>query len=346
MKAAFLTGIRQLAVRDVPEPRLTSPREVLLSVAAVGVCGSDLHYYTTGRIGCLVVEYPFLVGHECAGTVWEAGAEATGLRVGQRVAVDPLVSCGECDQCLQGRRHTCRKQGFLGCPGQLPGALAEYLVMPAECCYPIPDSMSFVEAVLVEPLSIGLYAAHLAGLEPGAKIGILGSGPIGLCVLLAARAAVNCTAYVTDLVDERLEVARRCGADWTGNPERQDVVAAVEEREPLGLDVVFECAGEQETLDQALRLLKPAGTLHIVGIPPGERISFNIDLLRRKELRVQNVRRQNQCMGRAIEMLVSGKVNADPLATHHFSLAESQAAFDLVAARRDGVVKAVIHVSR
>lgn len=346
MKAAFLTGLRELEIRDAPEPALAAPRDALVRIDAVGVCGSDVHYYTTGRIGSLVVEYPFVVGHECAGTVVEAGSGVSAMKVGDRVAIDPLVACGQCDQCRQQRSHTCRHQRFLGCPGQLPGALAEYLVMPEESCYAIPDAMTRVQAVLVEPLSIGLYAQRMARAEPGAKIAILGSGPIGLCVLLACREAAECTAYVTDLIDDRLEMARRCGADWTGNPRRLDVAAEIGELEPLGVDYVFECAGEQETLDQAVELLKPGGKLLIVGIPEADRASFPIHTLRRKELHIENVRRQNLCMEPAIDLVARGAVNVDPLVTHHFSLEESQAAFDLVAGYRDGVVKAIIHVSR
>jgi len=345
VKAAFLTGLRQLQILEAPDPGLTCPRDVLLRIDTVGVCGSDVHYYTTGRIGSLVVEYPERTGHECAGTVLETGKEVSELKAGQRVAVDPLVSCGQCDQCRGGRPHTCRNQAFLGCPGQAAGALAEYVVMPAECCYPIPHSMTLVQAALVEPLSIGVYAVRLAGVQPGAKIAILGSGPIGLCVLLACRAAARCVTYVTDLLDERLEIARQCGADWAGNPQHADVVAAIGKLEPLGMDLVFECAGQQETLDHGVGLLKPGGTLLIIGIPELDRVSFSIDRMRRKELRLQNVRRQNGCVAPAIEMVASGAVNVDRLVTHHFPLAETQAAFDLVAGYRDGVVKAIIHIS-
>jgi L-iditol 2-dehydrogenase len=345
MKTAFLTGLRQMEIREAPEPKLTGPRDVLLRIDTVGVCGSDVHYYATGRIGSLVVEYPFVVGHECAGTVLEVGAEVTDVSVGQRVAVDPLVTCGQCDQCRAGRTHTCRHQRFLGCPGQLPGSLCEYLVMPAECCYALPDSMSLAQAVMVEPFSIGLYAQRMARARPGAKIAILGSGPIGLSVLLALRAAGEYTIYATDLIRERLEVARRCGADGVGNPRREDIVAAFSQLEPLGMDLVFECAGQQETLDQGVELLKPGGRLLMVGIPEVERVGFSIHTLRRKELRLENVRRQNQCMAPAIELIARGAVDVDQLVTHHFPLAETQAAFDLVAGYHDGVVKALIHVS-
>ncbi len=344
MKAAFLTGLRQMEIRETPEPPLKGPREVLVRIDAVGVCGSDVHYYSKGRIGSALVKFPFIMGHECAGTVREVGAEVRRLQPGQRVAIDPLVSCGQCDQCRAGRAHTCRNQRFLGLPGQSEGALAEYLVLPEECCYPIPVGMTFEEAVLVEPLSIGVYAQRMSQVESGARIAILGSGPIGLSVLIACRVATNCRAYVTDLIPERLRLASQLGAAWTGNPAQVDTVKSVRESESLGVDLVFECAGKQETADQAVELLKPGGTLLIVGIPEVDRIGFPIHVLRRKELVIKNVRRQNQCTAPTIDLVASGKINVAPLMTHHFSLLESQAAFDLVAGYRDGVIKALIHV--
>jgi L-iditol 2-dehydrogenase len=345
MKAAYLTGLRQIEIREAPKPRSPGQREVLLRINTVGVCGSDMHYYTRGRIGAQVVQYPFIVGHECAATVVEAGAEGGSLRAGQRVAVDPLIACGECDQCRGGRRHTCRNQKFLGCPGQIEGALVEYLVLPADCCTPVPDSLDDDQVVVVEPLSIGVYAAQMAQLTPGARVGIVGAGPIGLCTLLAIRAQVKAAVYVTDLLDERLAVARACGADWTGNPRREDVLAAIRRPAPLGLDVVFECAGEQEALDQSAQLLKPGGALLVIGIPEVDRVSFDISLLRRHELRILNVRRQNDCVVPAIDLVAGRRVDVRPLVTHHFRLEETPRAFDLVSARRDGVVKAIIHVS-
>lgn len=345
MKTALLTGIRELAIRDVPEPALDAEDRVLLRIDAVGVCGSDIHYYTQGGIGRQRIAFPATIGHECAGTVVAAGS-AAGLKAGERVAIDPLVPCGVCDQCRSGRVHTCRNQRFLGCPGEAPGALAELLVMPSRCCFPVPASMTMAEAAMVEPLSIGVYAIRLAGrLDEGAKIAILGSGPIGLCVLLSALAvAPSCKAYVTDLVNDRLAVARRCGAEWTGNPREAPVVEEITRREPLGMDFVFECAGEQETLDQAVELLKPGGTLLIVGIPETDRVSFPIHQLRRKEITVRNVRRQNECTADAVRWIAEGRVHVRPLMTHHFRLAQSKAAFDMVAARADGVVKAIIEL--
>jgi L-iditol 2-dehydrogenase len=235
MKAAFLADLRRLDVREAPEPRLDNPRDVLLRIETVGVCGSDLHYFRAGGIGAQVVKFPWVVGHECAGTVLEIGPEVQHLRPGQLVVVDPLVACGGCDQCLAGRPHTCRRQRFLGCPGQLAGAMAERLILPGECCFPVPEGMTAVQATLVEPFSIGLYAQRMAHLHDGAKLAILGCGPIGLCALMACRAP-------------------------------------------------------------------------------------------------------------AIQLAARGTVNLDRLATHHFPLAEAQAAFELVDGYRDGVLKALVHL--
>ncbi len=344
MRVAFLTAIRRLEIREAPDPGKPGAGEVLLHVDTVGVCGSDVHYYNTGRIGSAVVKFPERLGHECAGTVVEAGEGVTALRTGDRVAVDPLIFCGECDQCRTGHENLCRRQRFLGHPGQAPGALAEYLLMPAVCCYPVPESMDQSQAAMVEPFSIGVYAQRLAKTQPGSKIAILGSGPIGLSVLLACRAASEAAIYSTDLRQERLEAAECSGAVWSGNPRETDVVSAIKQHEPEGIDCAFECAGEQETLDQALEILKPGGRLMIVGIPEVDAIRFNPHTLRRKEIAVLSVRRQNRCTGPAIDLIANGVANVDPLVTHHFPLSEADAAHDLVARYADGVIKAMIHI--
>src|SRR5579862_9727262 len=347
MKAVYLTALRQLEVRETPAPQLNGPNDVLLRVDRLGVCGSDLHYYHQGRIGTQSAPFPSILGHELSGTIERVAPGVKRLKPGQRVAVDPLIPCGRCDQCLAGRRHTCRKQKFLGSMGE-PGALSEYLVMPEVCCFPVPDSLSDDEAAMVEPLSIGAYAVQMAvrnGLTSGMRVGIVGAGPIGLCTLLALRAEAKVETYVTDLVDHRLTVARACGADWTGNPERENVAATVHQLEPLGLDFVFECAGEQAAIDQSIDLLKPGGALLIIGIPELDRISLNINLARRHELRIFNVRRQNECVQRAIDLIASRKVDVSPIVSHHFSLEDTARAFEMVSARSGGVVKAMIRLS-
>lgn len=344
MKAAVLTGIRRIEVRDVPAPRLERADDVLVRIGAVGICGSDVHYYDEGHVGSMQVQYPWTIGHECAGTVAAAGPAAAHLPVGRRVAVDPLIVCNRCDQCRSGRHNTCRNQRFLGNPGEAPGAMAEYLVMPAANCHPMGERMTPTEGALCEPLSIGLHAARMAGPPAGGSAAVLGSGPIGLSVLLALKAGGEIDVCATDLIDERLATARRLGADWTGCPTREDVVADILRRRPGGVDCTFECAGEAQTVDHAVRLLKPGGTAYLIGIPQANRISLDYDYARKQELAVRCVRRQNHTVADAIAGVAGGTLDANALATHHFALADVAEALDLVRTYRDGVIKAVIDV--
>ncbi len=342
MKAALLTGIRKIQVRDVPQPSIKSGTDVLLRVAAVGLCGSDLQYYSTGKIGSDVVKFPFIIGHECVATVEQVGIDVKKVKPGDRVIVDPAVSCGTCDQCHQNRPHTCRNLLFLGCPGQKEGSLAEFIVMPESNCYRLEEGLDTKLGILAEPLSIGIYAVELMGNSPVSAIAILGAGPIGLSVGLAAKNIGIQKIYMTDKIADRLEAARKAGATWTGNPDRSDIVEKILEIEPSGLDAVFECCGDQDALDQAVELLEPGGKLMIVGIPETDFISFDVHKLRRKEITVKNVRRQNDCITAAIDLIARKKSNLDFMVTHSFRLEETQKAFDLVENYEDGVIKAII----
>ncbi len=346
MKAQALTRLRKVEGLEVPDPPAPCGREVLLKMERVGVCGSDIHYFEDGCIGPRAVQFPFILGHECAATVLRTGPEAGRIRAGDRVAVDPAISCHQCDQCRTGRENTCRRLRFLGCPGEAPGCLSEFLVMPEECLYPIPPAMTLDQAVLCEPLSIALYAVRQAGLGPapamGMAVGILGAGPIGLSVLLCARHLGARRLFVTDLLEHRTRLAAQAGAAWVGIPGREDVAPDILAREPAGLDIVFECAGQPEAMEQAIDLLKPGGRLMLIGIPRSDRISLPIDLLRRKEITLVNVRRQNRCVPEVVDLLAAGKIQADFLVTHHFGCGQAQAAFELVSGYANGVVKAMI----
>jgi L-iditol 2-dehydrogenase len=342
MRAQVLTGIRRMEYREVPRPEIRNDNEVLLKINRVGVCGSDVHYYETGRIGSQVVQYPFRVGHECSATVVEVGRAVRSVQVGQPVIIEPAVSCHTCDQCKSGRENTCRALKFLGCPGQLEGCLCDYIVMPQECCFPTHGKLTGDQGVLCEPFAIGVYAVKQSRMAPGMSAGVLGAGPIGLSCMEAARIVGARAVYITDKIDARVQIARKARAAWAGNPDREDIVGSILQSEPLGLDVVYECAGQQAAIDQALELLRPGGTLMLVGIPREDRISFSIDKMRRKELTVVNVRRQNHCPQTAIDWIASGKADIDFMVTHHFPFDKTQEAFDLVAEYQDGVVKAMI----
>jgi L-iditol 2-dehydrogenase len=341
MKAVALTGIRRMEVVDIPRPTIRKDTDVLLKIAMVGVCGSDVHYFVDGKIGSQVVKYPFIVGHECAAVVAEVGKAVTRVEIGQRIVVEPAMPCHQCDQCAAGRENTCRRLIFLGCPGQVEGCMAEYMVMPEECCFPA-DNLTLDRGVLCEPFAIGVYAVRQSGIAKRMKAAILGAGPIGLSCLSAAQAAGAGDIVMTEIVPERVTLAAGAGAKWVGNPTKSSIVRSILEQEPAGMDIVFECVGKQETVDEAVELLKPGGRLMLIGIPREDRISLRIDLTRRKEITVVNVRRQNHCTQKAIDLVASGKVNIDYMVTHHFPLQESQKAFDMVADYTDGVVKAMI----
>jgi L-iditol 2-dehydrogenase len=337
-----LTGIRKIEMIDRNQPEIKNADDVLIKIKSVGVCGSDVHYFTEGKIGSQVVEFPFAVGHECSGVVTETGRSVTRVKPGDLVAIDPSIHCGTCDQCLSGRPHTCRNNLFLGCPGQIEGCLSDYIVMPEFTCFPLGASFNPTTASLIEPLTIGTYSVKLAKTDFQDKtIGIFGAGPIGLSVLLVLKTQSTGRIFCYEPLEFRQKKAIQLGADFAINPFSEDAFATTEKQEPLLLDIVFECSGDQKAVDDATRVLKPGGKLVLVGIQPEAKYTFDMDLMRRKEIAIQNVRRQNHCMDKAIE-LVSNGLPVDQMVTHHFSPEETQQAFDLVASYQDGVIKAMI----
>jgi len=344
MKSFALTGLAKMGAIQEPDPVIQKDTDVIVKVTHVGVCGSDMHLYEEGHIGDNWVDYPFVLGHEGAGIVEELGTGVRHVKPGDRIAIEPAQFCGQCDQCMAGRPHTCRKLVFLGSPGQVAGILSEKIVIPGRCCFPLPDMLSNERACLAEPLSISIWAVDLSGINPGSDIAILGSGPIGMCLLLYARQQGVKNIYVSDKIDNRLEKAEKAGAGWTGNPDNEDIVDTILKKEPLGLDCVFDCCGKQEAMDQAVDLVKPGGKIMIVGIPEFDNWLFPTDKTRRKELCIQNVRRQNDRLKKAIDLIAEGKVDTDQLVTHRFSFPRTNEAFELVNHYRDGVMKALIEL--
>lgn len=344
MKAVALTSLRKLEIIEKTTPQIVDDTDVLIKIKSVGICGSDVHYYETGQIGSQVVEYPYLIGHECAGIVEQVGSAVKDLKPGDRIAVEPARSCYNCDQCKIERFHTCRNLLFLGTPGQGDGCMCEYIVMPQQCCFKIAESVTFEQAVLAEPFAIGCYTVVVQGrLEPKEKTLILGAGPIGLSCMVAAKIAGTDNIYMTEKIPERIKTASENGAKWVGNPDSQDIIAELSKLEPAGIDIAFECAGWQETIDQAVEALRPGGKLVLVGIPRESRVSFSIDKLRRKEITVINVRRQNECTQKAVDLISSGQANLDFMITHKFAIEQATEGFELVAGYKDGVIKAFIN---
>ena len=342
MKSMVLTGIRKMEMIEVPDPIIKEDTDVLIKMERVGVCGSDIHYYTTGKIGSQVVEYPFPVGHEGAGTVIEVGEAVTKVKVGDQIAVEPAMPCWKCDQCLVGRPHTCRNLRFLGCPGQADGCLSELIVMPETSCFKLENPMILDDGALSEPLAIGVYALKQSIPMKDAAVGILGFGPIGMSVLLPASTMQPKAIYVTDKIQDRLDMASRLGASYAGNPDDTDIVKDISSLEPHLLDVVFECCGQQEALDNAIDLLKPGGKLMMIGIPEFDNWQLSADKGRRKEITFTNVRRQNHALEPTLEMMQNKAFDAHQMITHRFHFDQTKEAFDLVDHYADGVMKAMI----
>ena len=345
MKTLVLTGIRKIEMTDRPKPVLMNADDVLIRIKTVGVCGSDIHYFTHGKIGTQVVEFPFAVGHECSGIIEEVGSAVTRVKPGDLIAVDPSVHCGTCDQCLAGRPHTCRKNRFLGCPGQIDGCLTEYIVMPEFTCFTLSPRFDATTAALIEPLTIGTYSVELAQTDFKNKtVGIFGTGPIGLSVLMVLKTMEAANILCFEPLEYRRKKATELGANHVFNPFDVNPATVTLELEPLLLDVVFDCSGEQRAIDDAVMLIKPGGKLILVGIPPEGKYTLNMDILRRNEISIHNVRRQNHCVEKSIELVENG-LPVEQMVTHHFAPEDTQKAFEIVSEYQNEVIKAMINFS-
>jgi L-iditol 2-dehydrogenase len=305
-----------------------------------GICGSDIHYFTEGRIGDQVVRYPFVLGHEGSGEVLEGAGE---VPEGTQVYIEPAVVCHNCDQCMAGRQNTCRNLKFLGNPLELAGCMRDEIALPPECIVRLPDWMGLEEAVLLEPLSIGVHAVALSRARPGCRAAIVGSGPIGLVVLLALSELKPGRVFVSEPVAARRQAAEALGAHATYDPGADGAWRRIMDATGgAGVDVVFECAGTQEAIDDAGRMLAPGGVLAEIGIPEVDRISYDPHLMRRREATVVHVRRQNNATHRALDLLERRRDAAGILITHRFAPSQATHAFDLVHRKSEGAIKVLM----
>jgi L-iditol 2-dehydrogenase len=344
MQASFLYGIRDLRLKEAPVP-LPDPGEVLLKIASVGVCGSDVHYYVEGRIGIQVVTDPIIMGHEFSAWVAGVGAGVTGLENGQLVAVEPGISCGHCEPCLSGHPNLCPQVRFCGTP-PVNGVFSEYAVMPAKNCFPLPQEFTAEQGALLEPLGIALHSVDLARLKPGQTIAVLGAGPIGLLIAAVARACGASEVYMTEPLAYRREFARSYVADAALDPYANEVVEEIRNlTNGRGVDVAFEAAGALETPQQAAAVTRPGGKVILVGIPADDTMTMNASTARHRGLTIKLVRRMKHTYPRAIRLVQSDQVHLDPLVTHRFPLSRIAEAFELVAGYRDGILRAIIEIS-
>jgi L-iditol 2-dehydrogenase len=343
MKAMCLFAPRDMRLTDVvtPEP---GPGEVLVRIRAVGVCGSDVHYYMDGHIGDTHAPYPFVLGHECAGEVAALGPGVEGPPVGTRVAVDPAIPCGHCEVCLEGNPNCCPDVRFLSTP-PVPGALSEWYAHPAHLCIPLPEMLDFADGVMLEPLGVVVHALTLARIRPGDTVAVLGAGPIGLLALQLALSSAAGAVYLSEPIAARRALATELGATAVWDPGAGDPADWLAgQTQGRGVDVAIEAAWGGEAVGQAVRMARYAGRVVLVGIPRDDRVAFPANAARRKGLTILMSRRMKDVYPRAIALVERGIVDVRRLVTHRFPLERAAEGFELVASLRDGVVKALIEV--
>lgn len=344
MKAVYLVGEKKTEIMNIPKPEIKKDTDVLVRIRSVGICGSDIHYYREGRIGGQVVEGKLILGHEAAGEVADAGSSVTRLKQGQKVAVEPGISCGRCEQCRTGKPNLCRDVRFLGTP-PVDGALAEYIVMPESNLIPLPEGMSYDEGVLAEPLAIGLYAVKLGGIFLGDKVAITGAGAIGLSVLFSVKMAGAGKIFISDLLQPRLDMAEKLGADRVVLACEEDIADVVKkETGERGADVSYDAAGKRDTFEQCAKAAKIGGKAVILGIPEDDRMEFNASTVRRSELEIVNVRRSAHMTELALELIAERRLPFSEMVTHSFKIEDIEEALNFAAEYRDGVIKAVVNL--
>lgn len=337
MRVLRLHGRRDIRLHDEPRPE-PGPGEVLIRVTAVGLCGSDLHWFSEAGIGDAVLASPLVLGHESAGVI------ASGPRTGQRVAIDPAIPCDHCELCLAGHGHLCRDLRFAG-HGATDGALRAFMAWPERLAHTLPDGISDSEGALLEPLGVALHALDLGGLGPGMSAGVYGCGPIGLLLVQLLRMVGADPIVATDRLPHRVAAARAMGATQTVRTMDGGVGTADEVPGPAsGLDVAFEAAGDGAAVESAIRAVRPGGRVVLLGIPTDDRTSFTASVARRKGLTIQLCRRmQPGHLSRAIRLAETKRVDLRSLVTGRYPLPDAEAAFAAATERRG--LKVVIEPS-
>lgn len=333
MRAAVLHGVGEIRLEERPRPD-PGPREVLVRVASVGTCGSDVHYYEHGRIGDFVVDSPLVLGHEPSGTVVVTGPGVDRRRVGQRVSVEPGVPDFTCRQCRAGRYNLCPRMRFFGTP-PIDGAFCEYVVVHEEFAHPVPDTLSDDAAALIEPLSVGVWACRKARVEPGTRVLVTGAGPVGLLCMQTALAFGATDVLITDVNPVRLAVARDLGASETLDVGETRLSGAGFEP-----DVLLECSGHPAAIGEAIRAVGRAGRVVLIGMG-GDEIPLPLSHVQTRELEVTGTFRYAGTWPAAIALATAGRVELDALVTGHYGLSDVEQA--LTAGTRDPkLVKAVV----
>ncbi len=349
MQVARLHGPKDIRIADEPAPPSPGPGEVTLNIKTVGLCGSDLHMYETGRIGYTVASQPFVLGHEFMGEVAAVGADALDgthqpLRLGQRVAVEPAVPCWRCELCEKGHPNLCPNHFFYGLFPE-DGALREQMNVSARNCFPLPDSLSDEVGPLLETLGVAIHAVDLSKIRIGGTAAVIGAGPVGLLITRLAALAGASQVFAFDKLDWRLRIAKAWGATEAINVDECDPVNAVMDLTGgRGVDVAIEAAWADQSVQQAAEMARYGGRLALVGIPPDDKLQLQHSVARRKGLTIIMSRRMKHSYPRAIELATSGKVKLEELVSHRYNLKETAQAYASNAAYEPGINKVILRV--
>jgi len=343
MEALVLEPDLELNLRPIEIEERLGPHDVRVKLHTVGICGSDVHYYTHGRIGPFKVEQPMVLGHEASGVVREIGREVEHLAVGDRVCMEPGIPDPRSKASRLGLYNLDPSVRFWATP-PVHGVLRPSVVHPAAFTYKLPEGVSFAEGAMVEPLAVGMQAAKQAGHQAGDLAVVIGAGPIGMVTILAALASGCSRVVVSDPQTPKLELAATLGPVTTVNPRQRSVRDVVDElTDGWGADVVYECSGHPKVAGELFEPLRPGGCVVYVGMPV-EPISFDIVNAQVKEARIETVFRYANVFERALELMGSGRIDVEPLITDRFDFEESVKAFDFAADMPADSVKAQIIV--
>lgn len=339
MKTAELTGVRQFRVVD-REPTEPKPGEVRVRVAAIGICGSDMHNFTEGGIGDSPCRFPMVLGHEPAGIVDKAGDGVTGLLAGNCFALEPAVPCGHCEWCTTHHQNLCDNMVFMS-SGGVPGFFREYVNLPAHNLIPVPKNVGVRAATLVEPLAVALHSLHFASVKPGESAVVFGTGPIGLLTIGALKLAGAGRVWAVEPVAHRRDMAKEMGADVvldTSDPVGE-IMRSTGNR---GVDLAFDCAAGEDTMNQCVKSLAKCGRLIYTAIPAQIHVPIYAPGIRKKEITFFNVYRSNHQSEKARDILAEHVTRFAPLVTHDRPLEAIQSAFEDLESYRDGVGKMLI----
>jgi len=341
MKALILNRPLDLVIGEMPDPSPPGAGEVRIRVGAVGICGSDVHFFERGRIGDFVVTAPLVLGHEAAGTVESAGPGVDGLVTGDRVAMEPGVPCGRCDLCRAGRYHLCPEMRFWAVPS-VHGALREYVVHPAAFTYRLPEGISLEEGTLLEPLAVAVHTCNLVGIAPGDVVAVNGVGPIGCAASLVALARGAASVIAADVVPERLDRARSLGAAAAVDARSESLADAVMElTDGHGADIGIECSGHPSGPQTLIRAAAPGGRIALVGMGP-QPVEIDTVGALVKEVALFTVFRYANVYQTAIDLVASGRIRVAPLITDRYPFDRAVEAFEYARTPRPETLKIVI----